>query len=82
MMNVSCLRKPDSHIFNYTLETAVGVSAAEAVHVGDTYEADIVGARNAGIRPILIDREGTQTGKWDETIRSLSELPELLSGRD
>ena len=25
--------KPDSHIFNYTLE-AVGVSAAEAVHVG------------------------------------------------
>ncbi len=71
--------KPDPHIFNYTL-AAVDVSAAEAVHVGDTYEADIVGARNAGIRPILIDRDGTQTGKWDETIRSLSELPKLLSG--
>ena len=72
--------KPDPHIFNYTL-AAVGVSAEEAVHVGDTYEADIIGARNAGIRPILIDRDGTQTGKWDETIQSLSELPELLSGR-
>ena len=69
--------KPDPHIFNYTL-TAVEVSATEAVHVGDTYEADIVGAKNVGIRPILIDRDGTQTGRWDETIRSLSELPVLL----
>ena len=69
--------KPDSHIFNYTLE-AIGVSAAEAVHVGDTYEADIVGARGVGIRPILLDRDGTQTGRWNETIRSLAELPELL----
>ena len=65
--------KPDPHIFNYAL-AAVGVSAAEAVHVGDTYEADIVGAKNTGIRPILIDRDGSQTGKWGETIQSLSEL--------
>lgn len=72
--------KPDSHIFNYTLE-AVGVSAAEAVHVGDTYEADIIGAQNVQIRPILIDRDGTQTGRWHETIQSLWELPKLLSGR-
>ena len=70
--------KPDPHIFNYTL-AAVDVSAAEAIHVGDTYEADIVGAKNAGIRPILIDRDNTQTGRWKETIQSLSELPELLS---
>jgi HAD superfamily hydrolase (TIGR01549 family) len=72
--------KPDSHIFNYTL-AAVGVLAEETVHVGDTYEADIVGARDVGIRPILIDRDNTQTGRWDETIQSLSELPALLSGR-
>ena len=65
--------KPDPHIFNYAL-AAVGVSAAEAVHVGDTYEADIVGAKNTGIHPILIDRDGSQTGKWGETIQSLSEL--------
>lgn len=69
--------KPDPHIFNYTL-AKVGVSAEETVHVGDTYEADIVGARNVGIRPILIDRDDTQAGKWDETIQSLSELPALL----
>ena len=71
--------KPDPHIFNWTL-AAVGVSAEEVVHVGDTYEADVIGARNAGIRPILIDRDGTQVGRWRETIQSLTELPELLSG--
>ena len=69
--------KPDSHIFNYAL-AAVGVSAEEVVHVGDTYEADIVGAQGVGIRPILLDRDGTQAGKWKETIQSLSELPEML----
>ena len=69
--------KPDPHIFNYAL-AAVGVSAEETVHVGDTYEADIVGAQGVGIRPILLDRDGTQTGRWDETIQSLSELPEML----
>ena len=71
--------KPDPHIFSYTL-AAVGVSAEEAIHVGDTYEADIIGARNAGIRPILIDRDGTQVGRWNETIQNLSELPALISG--
>ena len=71
--------KPDSHIFEYTLN-AVGVSAEETVHVGDTYEADIIGAQGVGIRPILIDREGSQVGRWNETMRSLAELPELLKG--
>ena len=72
--------KPDPHIFNYTL-TEVGVSAEEVVHVGDTYEADVVGAQNVGIRPILIDRDGTQAGRCDETIQSLTELPAVISGR-
>ena len=70
--------KPDPHIFNYAL-AAVGVSAEEVVHVGDTYEADIVGAQGVGIRPILLDRDGTQAGRWRETIQSLSELSELLA---
>ena len=69
--------KPDPHIFNYAL-AAVGASAEEVVHVGDTYEADIIGAQGVGIRPILIDRDSTQTDRWKETIQSLSELPEML----
>ena len=72
--------KPDPYIFNWTL-SVVGVSAEETIHVGDTYETDIVGAAGVGIRPILIDRDGTQAGRWKETIRSFTELPELLSNR-
>ena len=70
--------KPDAAIFEYALN-AVGVSADEAVHVGDSFEADIVGAHSAGIRAILLDREGTQDGRWGETIRSLYALPDLIS---
>ena len=70
--------KPDPHLFNYAL-AAVGASAEEVVHVGDTYETDIVGAKNVGIRPILLDRDGTQSGRWDETIQSLAELPKMLT---
>lgn len=69
--------KPDPHIFEYTLK-AIGVSAEEAVHVGDTYEADIIGAQGVGIRPILIDRYNSNVDRWSETIQSLTELPKLL----
>jgi HAD superfamily hydrolase (TIGR01549 family) len=70
--------KPDAAIFEYALN-AVGVSPEEAVHVGDSFEADIMGAHSAGLRAILLDRDGTQTGQWGETIRTLHALPDLLS---
>ena len=70
--------KPDAAIFEYALN-AVGVSPEEAVHVGDSFEADIMGAHAAGIRAILLDRDGTQTGQWGETIQTLHALPDLLS---
>ena len=70
--------KPDAAIFKYTLN-AVGVSAEEAVHVGDSFEADIMGAHAAGLRAILLDRDGTQTGQWRETIQTLHALPDLLT---
>ena len=69
---------PDPTIFNYAL-AGVNVSAEEVVYVGDTYETDIIRARNVSIRPILLDRDDAQTGRWDETIRSLTELLELLA---
>ena len=70
--------KPDAAIFEYALN-AVGVPAEEAVHVGDSFEADIIGAHAAGIRALLLDRDGTQTGQWGETIQTLHALPDLLS---
>lgn len=47
--------KPHPPIFMAALQRA-GVNAPEAVHVGDQYQTDIIGARGAGIAPILIDR--------------------------
>jgi putative hydrolase of the HAD superfamily len=49
--------KPDPAIFLAALELA-GCEAEEALHVGDRAEEDVAGARAAGIRPLLIDREG------------------------
>ena len=48
--------KPDQRIFDEALRRA-NVSASQAIHVGDSYEADVVWARNVGITPVLIDRE-------------------------
>jgi len=47
--------KPNPPIFLAALEKA-GVKPAEAIHVGDQYQIDVVGARGVGIGPILIDR--------------------------
>ena len=70
--------KPDAAIFEYALN-AVGVSPEEAVHVGDSFEADIMGAHATGIRAILLDRDETQARRWGETIQTLHALPHLLS---
>jgi HAD superfamily hydrolase (TIGR01509 family) len=50
-------RKPDPAIFEPALALA-GCTREEAVHVGDTPEEDIDAAQAAGIRALLIDREG------------------------
>lgn len=46
--------KPDARIFHHALELA-GTSAAETIYVGDNYYADVIGARGAGLRPVLYD---------------------------
>jgi putative hydrolase of the HAD superfamily len=49
--------KPDPAIFAHTLELA-GARAKDAVHAGDDVEADVHGARAAGIEPVLVARDG------------------------
>jgi putative hydrolase of the HAD superfamily len=64
--------KPDPAIFAAALELA-GCEPDQALHVGDTREEDVEGARAAGIRALLIDRNG---GGGD--ISSLREISEHL----
>jgi putative hydrolase of the HAD superfamily len=50
-------RKPDPAIFEPAL-AAADCGPQEAMHVGDTPEEDVDAARAAGIRVLLIDRDG------------------------
>ena len=67
-------RKPDPAIFEPALSLA-GCGAGEALHVGDTAEEDVEGARAAGIRVLLIDREQPAS---NGRISSLAEIEEHL----
>jgi len=70
--------KPEPLIFLAALDRA-GVNASEAVHIGDQYELDVVGAQRAGITPILIDRYNIYSEVTDcPRIRSLTELAQFL----
>jgi len=74
---VGC-NKPAAPIFLAALEKA-GVEASEAIHVGDQYELDVVGAQGVGIKPILIDRFDVSPEFSDcPRIRGLLELMQYL----
>lgn len=66
-------RKPAPAIFARALEVA-GVGPERAVHVGDSLEEDVAGARRAGIEPIFLSRDGLAGPPEVTTIFGLGEL--------
>jgi putative hydrolase of the HAD superfamily len=69
--------KPDPAIFAHALGL-VGADAGASWHAGDSVEADVAGARAAGLRPVLVARDGAPPGAEVPVIASLAELPALL----
>jgi putative hydrolase of the HAD superfamily len=70
--------KPQPEIFRYALKQA-GVKPAEAIYVGDQYQVDVHGARNAGMKGILLDRDDYYREVTDcPKVRSLDELASYL----
>jgi putative hydrolase of the HAD superfamily len=65
--------KPDPAIFARALELA-GAGPEEAVHAGDDVEADVHGARAAGIEPVLVARDGEQAPAGVRRITTLEGL--------
>lgn len=51
------VEKPDARIFRLALERA-GLEPGQAVYVGDLYSVDVLGARAAGLRAVLLDPGG------------------------
>jgi putative hydrolase of the HAD superfamily len=67
------VRKPSTEIFTHALALA-GVSPEQALHVGDSLEEDVAGARAAGIEPVLLRRDGHPGPAGVRTIASLAEI--------
>ena len=65
--------KPEPGIFEHALKQ-VKVNAQETVYVGDNYYADVLGARRAGLKPVLYDPEPLFPEADCVTIRSFDEL--------
>ena len=71
--------KPDRAIF------ALGLALAEAApedawHAGDSPEADVAGALGAGIRPVLVARDGAPAVPGVAAIAALDGLLSLVDG--
>jgi len=72
------VEKPDPRLFQLALERT-GAEARTTVHVGDFYHVDVVGARAAGITPVLLDAADLYPDCDCLRVRSLTGLVEALS---
>ena len=72
------VEKPDPRLFQIALQKA-GADAATTIHVGDFYEIDVVGARGAGIRGVLLDEGGLYTDADCPRVRSLEDLEKQIA---
>lgn len=72
--------KSAGHMFHVAAAVAADAGLT-AWHIGDSYDDDVLGARAAGIRPILIDRKDQQQAVDCPHISSLRDLlPIILNG--
>jgi putative hydrolase of the HAD superfamily len=71
------VEKPDPRIFAIALARS-GARAESALHLGDLFHVDVMGARAAGIRAVLLDRAGLYADYACERVASLGELSRNL----
>jgi HAD superfamily hydrolase (TIGR01509 family) len=74
------VEKPDPRFFARAL-SLMGARPEATVHVGDLYEADVRGARAAGIEPVLLDRANLYPGVDCRRVASLEALADWMRER-
>jgi putative hydrolase of the HAD superfamily len=72
------LQKPDPRVFRFALARA-GQRPADSVYVGDSWEADYLGATNAGLKAVWLNRGGRPAPEPCREIGSLKDLHPLLN---
>lgn len=67
--------KPDRRLFDYALQV-VGGEASTTVMIGDNYDADILGAHDAGWRTVFLDRKNLnpEPNVADLTVSRLTDI--------
>ncbi len=73
--------KPDPVIFDRAFQET-GSHPERIIYVGDNYYADIIGAQNAGITPILLDPRGIFPDAECTVVKSLGELEKMIILKD
>ncbi len=73
------LAKPQAAFYRLALERA-GVPPEEMIHVGDSFFADVTGARSAGMDGVLLDRAGMNPPVDCPIVRDLWGFVALLEG--
>jgi putative hydrolase of the HAD superfamily len=72
------VEKPDPRLFDLALARA-GARRETTIHVGDLYHVDVVGARAAGLRAVLLDAAGLYDAYDCARVRTLEELADRLA---
>jgi HAD superfamily hydrolase (TIGR01509 family) len=75
------VEKPDPRFFEIAL-TRSGAQREATIHVGDLYYVDVMGARSAGVRGVLVDPENLRPDADCPRVRSLDELVRRIKAGD
>lgn len=73
--------KPHREIFEKALEVS-GCKACEVLHIGDSVESDVFGAKAVGICPVLLDRSAKSTWTEGRVIHSLKEVRAVVEEKN
>lgn len=69
--------KPDPRIFQLAME-ALRVTPERAVHVGDSFSCDVMGARGVGITPVWLNEKGDASPLQTSPVLQIRNLTGLL----
>ena len=75
------VEKPDPRFFEIALARS-GARKETTIHVGDLYHVDVVGARSAGLRGVLLDEADLRPDADCPRVRSLDELAAKIEAGD